>query len=423
MFKKIALDNGLRILTAPMRGTNTVTTLVMCGTGSDYETKEQNGISHFLEHMFFKGTASRPTPAQIREELDQMGSVSNAFTSHESTGYFIKAGAVWADASLEILADIYKHSLLAVEEIEREKQVVIEELHLDRDTPSAYVWRLWEKCLYGDQPAGWEIGGEEDTVRGFRREHLVEYFTHQYVAENTAVVVAGNIDEERSIARIRELFSGVRRATPRTKPPCRDLQSSPAFLSEERKTDQTHLIVGFRELDAFHPRRYAAELLASILGGSMSSRMFSRIREELGLAYAVYADSEHFSNRGYLVTYAGVTHENIEKAVSAILEEYRRIREELVPEGELRRTKDFLKGRMQMALETSNAVASFVGGEEMLTGAPMTPEEVFATLDAVRAEDLAAVAREVVRPERLNVVALGPRSDAEALEKIINGFS
>ena len=423
MFKKITLENGLRILTAPMQGTNTVAILILCGTGSDYETKRENGISHFLEHMFFKGTERRPTPGGLKEELDAMGGISNAFTSHETTGYYIKAGTPYLERGLDILADIYKHSLLEEPEIEKEKQVVVEEMHRNRDDPASDIWRHWERLIYGDQPAGWDVAGDEETVRQFRRDDLHAYFTHQYVAGNTAVVVTGNIDETGVLERVREHFADIRHSPPRTRPAVTGIQTTPQLHPESRKTDQTHVIVGFRGYDAFHPKRYAADLLATVLGGGWSSRMFRRIREELGLAYAVFTDSENFSNRGYLVTYAGVAHENAERATEEILGEYRRIRDAGVREDELARTKDFIKGRMLMALETSNAVASFVGGEEMLTGTPLTAEEVLAKLDAVGAEDIAAVARDRFKPETLNMVVLGPEPDSQKFEAILSRFS
>src|SRR3989344_2425488 len=190
MFRKTILENGLRILTAPMQGTNAATVLVLCGTGSDHESPEISGISHFLEHLFFKGTANRPTPDSIKHELDSMGSISNAFTSHEITGYHIKAAKTNIDQSLDLLADIYKNSSLAAEEIERERQVIIEEMHKDRDTPTLYIWWVWEHLLWGDQPAGRDVIGEEKVIRALRRDDFINYFNHQYVAGNTAVVVA-----------------------------------------------------------------------------------------------------------------------------------------------------------------------------------------------------------------------------------------
>lgn len=422
MFTKRTLASGLRILTAPMQGTNTLTVLVLCGTGSDYEMREQNGISHFLEHMFFKGTVSQPSAKLLREELDGMGAVSNAFTSHETTGYYIKAARTSADRALDILADVYRNSLLAEEEIEREKQVVIEELHLRRDTPTTHIWDLWERFLYGDQPAGWDTGGGEATIRGLDRGQLREYFNHQYVAANTAVIVSGSIDEEKTIARVTELFGGIRHFTPREKPALTESQGAPALFIEDRRTDQTHILVGFRGYDGLRRERHAADVLATILGGNWSSRMFSRIREQLGLAYDVGSDHSYYSNRGFLVTYAGIAHENTAQAIRAILEEYVRIRGERVPTDELARTRDFLKGRTLMSLEASNAVASFVGGEEMLTGKPLTPDEVFAIIDSITPEDIQAAAAELFRPERLNAVVLGPSPDAAKLQPILEAF-
>ncbi|MBI3630914.1 MAG: insulinase family protein [Candidatus Sungbacteria bacterium] len=420
MFKKTTLENGLRVITAPMQGTNTVTVLVLCGTGSDYEAREINGISHFLEHMFFKGTKNRPTPDQIKHELDGMGSISNAFTSHEITGYHIKAAKTYLDQSLDLLADIYKNSLLAEEEINRERQVVIEEMHKDRDTPTLFVWWVWERLLYDDQPAGWDVIGEEKTIRALPREDFVNYFTHQYVASNTAVVVAGNCDEEKTIARVGELFGDIRRDSPlRQKSPLREAQSAPGLDIEYKQTDQTHITLGFRGLDANHPRRYVAEVLAAVLGSSWSARMWDRIREKLGLAYTVYTAYESYSNRGYMVTYAGVDHANVEKTIRAALEEYARMISEPVSAAELKRVKDYMRGTTLIGLEQSNAVANFIGGEEMLTGHPLTVDEVFAKIESVTSADIAALAREIIRPERLNLAMIGPFGDRAPFEKLL----
>lgn len=423
MFTKQTLPNGLRVLTAPMQGTNTVTILVMCATGSDYETERERGLSHFLEHMFFKGTANRPTPAKLRQEIDWMGSVSNAFTGHETTGYFIKAASLYAIQSLDILADIYKNSLLPPGEIEREKQVVIEEMRHDHDDPMSHIWRMWERHLYGDEPAGRDIAGDEATIRALGRGDLTAYFGHQYVSKNTAVIIAGNIDEKKITDAITDRFSDIRDSVARSSPRLTERQERAEFSSEERAIEQTHLVVGFRGYDILHLKRFAADLLASILGGSWSSRMFDRVREKLGLAYTVYSDSENYSNRGYIVTYAGVAHENAGAAAGAILDEYRRIREEPVAEEELSRTKQFLKGRILMALETSNAVASFIGAEEILTGKPLTPDEVFARMEAVTSADIQAVAQELFRPDRLNAVLLGPRAGVPAAEAQVLKFA
>lgn len=421
MFKKTILENGLRVITAPMQGTNTVTVLVLCGTGSDHEAREISGISHFLEHMFFKGTEKRPTPDMIKHELDGMGSISNAFTSHEITGYHVKAAKTYLDQSLDLLADIYKNPLLQEEEIERERQVIIEEMHKDRDTPTLYIWWVWEHLLYGDQPAGRDVIGEEKTIRALKQSDFADYFSHQYVAANTAVIVAGNFDEAETIRTITALFSGIREAPPvRIKPRIVEAQQAPALHIEYKETDQTHIALGFRALAADHPRRYTAEVLAAILGGSWSARMWDRIREKLGLAYTVFTAHESYSNRGFLMTYAGVDHRNIASTIRAAMEEYRRIVTEPVPAAELKRVKDYIRGTTLIGLEQSNAVANFIGTEEMVTGKPMTPDEIFAIIDAVAVDDIRAVAAEIICPAGLNLAMIGPVKEKEPIEKILN---
>lgn len=423
MFKKTTLENGLRIITAPMQGTNTVTVLVLCGTGSDYESREINGISHFLEHMFFKGTVKRTTPEAIKHELDGMGSISNAFTSHELTGYHIKAAKTYLDQSLDLLADIYKNSLLPDEEIERERQVIIEEMHKDRDTPTLYIWWVWERLLYGDQPAGWDVIGEEKVLRALPQQAFKDYFIHQYVASNTAVVVAGNFDEVQTIETVKKLFSGIRAEPPvRVKSAVEEKQIAPALHIEFKETDQTHIALGFRGYNALDPKRYVAEVLATLLGGSWSARMWDRIREKLGLAYTVWSTHESYTNRGYLITYAGVDHPNVEKTIQAALEEYKKVREELIPEVELKRVKDYIRGTTLIGLEASNAVASFVGTEEMISGKPLTIEEIFAKIEAVTPKDIRELAKEIIRPERLNLAMIGPLKDKTPFEKLLQGF-
>ncbi|KKU52831.1 MAG: hypothetical protein A3A28_02605 [Candidatus Sungbacteria bacterium RIFCSPLOWO2_01_FULL_47_32] len=420
MFKKTVLPNGLRIITAPMQGTNTITVLVLCGTGSDYESNDIRGMSHFLEHMFFKGTTKRPKQEMITEELTSMGSLHNAFTGHEMTGYYIKAGKTYLEQSLEILSDMYQNSVFPAEEIEREKQVIIEEMHDDHDTPTTYIWWIWEELLYGDQPAGWHIMGKENIIRGFKRDDFVNYFYHQYVSSNTAIVVAGNFDEAKTTELIKSLFGNLRSELPiRMKPFVKEVQTAPISSIVVKKTDQTHITLGFRGLPANHPDRYAADILGFILGGGMSSRMFQRIREKMGLAYTVHTQHESSSNRGSLVTYAGVDHTNTERAISAMLEEYRRITADRVPDAELKRVKDYVKGTTLIFLEASNAVADFIANEEILTGKPLTIDEIFAKIESVTPKDIILIAQKLIRNDTLNLAILGPHEDKEKFEPLL----
>ncbi|MDO8560980.1 MAG: pitrilysin family protein [bacterium] len=420
MFKKEVLPSGLRILTAPMSGTNTVTVLIFVGTGSNFETKQNNGISHFLEHMFFKGTTLRPSKVQISTELDGMGAVYNAFTSSEYTGYFAKVGYQYFDRAFDIVTDIFLNSTLPDEEIERERGVIIEEMHMRHDDPQSRVAFLWEKLLYGDQPAGWETLGEEPVIRVLKRNDFMDYFHGQYVARNTAVIVAGNIkDEQAVVEKIKKTFSGLRDGEPRKQPKVVEAQVRPGIISEDKKTDQTNLIIGFRGFGKNDPRIWPASLLATVLGGGMSSRMFLEIREELGLAYNISTGFDDYSTYGYFATGAGVPNDKLDKAIPAILGEYKKVRDEVVPQSELNKARDFVKGTSLIGLESSSSLATFIGGEEILTGKPMTIEEVFAKLDAVTPESLQAAARDIIKEEGLNLALVGPKNDEKNLKKLL----
>lgn len=408
MFRKILLPNRLRVIMAPMKGTNTVTLLVMCSTGSDHEPRGKNGISHFLEHMFFKGTKKRPTPQRIMQEADTMGSITNAFTSHEYTGYFVKAGKTYLDQSLDLIADIYQNSLFPEREITREKQVVIEEMQNLRDTPSSQIWRFWEKLLYGDQPAGWEVGGDDTDIGNFTRKDLLRYFNSQYTSQNTIVALAGNFDEPRALARIERFFGGVRSGAPRPKAKFSEAEGKKKVFVQEKKTDQSHVILGYKSFPKLHPDRYTLDLLETIVGGSDSSRMFDVVREQNGLAYTIFTYSQAYSNRGYFATYAGVSHRNIEKAVRVMKKVYASVLKKPVAKKELDRAKDHFKGTTLIQLESSNAMASFLGEEEAEGGKPMTPDELFARIDAVSAEDIARVAGKILRPGGLRMAVIGP---------------
>ena len=403
-----------------MSGTNTVTVLIFVGTGSNHETKQNNGISHFLEHMFFKGTTKRPSKVQIAVELDGLGAVYNAFTSSEYTGYYAKVGYQYFDRAFDIVTDIFLNSTLPEEEIEREKGVIVEEMHMRHDDPPQHAAYLWEKLLYGDQPAGWETLGEEHIIRSLKRNDFIDYFHSQYVAKNTAVIVAGNIKDEAAVVdKIKETFCNLRDGEPRPQPKVFEEQSTPMLLHEERTTDQSHLLLGFRGFGKDDPRIWAASLLSVILGGGMSSRMFLKVREELGLAYHISTSFDDYSRYGFLATYAGVPLEKLDKALETILSEYSNIRDNRVPEEELKKARDYVKGTTLIGMESSSALATFIGGEEILTGKPIIIDEVFRKLDAVTPEDIQQVARDIIKGETLNLALLGPTYERGKLEKLL----
>ncbi|MBZ9572593.1 insulinase family protein [Patescibacteria group bacterium] len=419
MFKKTTLKNGLRIITVPMKNTKAVTCLVLVGTGSKYERKEINGISHFLEHMFLKGTKRRPTTLKIAETLDRIGGVYNAFTSKEFTGFWAKVGSSHLDLALDWVSDIFLNSKLESKEIRREKGVIIEEINMYLDTPMRYIEELFEKLLYGDQPAGWlTIGGKENILK-FQRKHFLDYLKNHYSSLNTLVCLAGNFDPEKAQEKIKGYFKKIKKTSPKPKIKVIEKQEKPQALPWFKKTDQTHLCLGVRGYTLSHPQKYAQEVLATILGGNMSSRLFILIRERKGLAYYVRTSSELYTDSGYLVTQAGIPHRNAREVINLILREYKNLRQNKIPQKELKKAKDYLKGNLTLSLELSDVQASFYASQELLTGKILTPKEKFAKIDEVTVSDVQKVAKEIFRPEKLNLALIGPHRDKGKFQQLL----
>jgi len=419
MFRKTTLKNGLRILTVPQKNTQAVTVLALVGTGSKYEKKEISGISHFLEHMFFKGTKKRPSSLAIAEPLDRIGGIYNAFTSQEATGYFAKVEASNFGLAMDWVSDIFLNSILPVKEIEKEKKVITEEINMIYDHPMSYIGVLWQKLLYGDQPAGWSIAGTKESVAKIDHGKLLEYREKQYCSENTIVAIAGNFKDKSVVNLVQKYFSKIKTEKPIEKPKVVEKQKSPQCLLEEKKTDQTHLHLGVRGFNLFHPRRYVQEVLGAILGGMMSSRLFTEIRERLGLAYYVSTETEEDPDTGFLVTQAGVDNQKVEKAILAILKEYKKMTQKEISQSELKKAKDNIKGRMALLLEPSDAQAFFYAGQELLERKILVPKEIFDKINRVSRADILMTAREIFRPERLNMALIGPFKDKEKFQKLL----
>lgn len=411
MYKKTTLKNGLRIITIPMKNTKTVTVLVVVGAGSKYERKETKGLSHFLEHMFFKGTQKRPTTLKVAETLDKIGGAYNAFTGKEFTGFWAKVEKSHLDLALDWVSDIFLNSKLEAREIKREKGVIIEEINMYLDMPMKYIEDLFEKLLYGDQPAGWMLAGEKENILKLQRKHFIEYLKNHYSALNTIVCLAGNFNQREINEKIKKYFKKITKAPPQPKLKVIEIQVQPRILIHFKKTDQTHLCLGARGYNLSQPQMYVQELIAVILGGSMSSRLWISIRERKGLAYYVRTSSELYTDSGYLVTQAGIPHKNVNQVISLILREYKNIRQNKVPKVELKKAKDYLKGNLTLSLELSDAQASFYTGQELLTGKILTPKEKFARIDKVTVNDIQKAAKEIFQPEKLNLALIGPHKD------------
>lgn len=419
MFPKNILKNGLRIIAIPMKNTQAVTVLVLVGTGSKYEKKELNGISHFLEHMYFKGTKKRPSTLAIAETLDEVGGIYNAFTGDEYTGYFAKVDSIHFETALDWVSDIFLNSLIPEEEVKKEKGVIIEEINMYQDHPMSYVQVLWSKLLYGDQPAGWPIAGEKESVAKIERMDLVNYMKGQYVAENTIVCVAGNIKRKLTIEKIKKYFSKIETTQSKNKVAVIEKQSKPGLLINHRQTDQTHLCLGVRGYNIFHSQKYVLELLGIILGGMMSSRLFEEIRTKLGIAYYIHTAVSADTDCGYLVTQAGIDNKNIEKAISTIIGEYKKISEIKVPIKELKKAKDCIKGKTILELESSDAQTSFYGLQELLENKILTTEEIFRKIDKVSQNDILKVAKDIFQPKKLNLALIGPFEEKETFKKLL----
>ena len=410
MPKKITLPNGLRIIIVPMKNTRAVTVLTLVGAGSKYETKEINGIAHFLEHMLFKGTKKR-SKLEVVETLDKIGGVYNAFTEKEYAGYFAKVDKTHFDLALDWVSDIFLNSKIPQKEIEAERRVIIEEINMYLDTPMTYLPDIWEKLLYGNQPARRLILGTKESLYSLTRKRFLDYQAKHYTAENTIVCIAGNIDPESAIVKVKKCFRNINQALPLEKAKVVEKQTQPQSLIHFRKTDQTHFCLGVRGYDLFHPQRYAQLILATILGGNMSSRLWLAIREKRGLAYYVHTASETHSDSGYLATSVGVDNRKIKEVIALILKEYKALKNKKVDKAELQKAKDYLKGTLSLSLESSDAQTLFYGMQELMSNKILTPEEKCARIDQVSINDIIEVAKDIFKTEKLNLALIGPIKD------------
>jgi predicted Zn-dependent peptidase len=417
--KKIILPNGLRILLVPQASSLAASVLILVEAGSEYETKSINGVSHFLEHMMFKGTTNRPRPGMIAEELAALGAQSNAFTGQEYTGYWAKSEARKLPKILEIVSDLYLNPLFDPQEIEKERGVIIEEINMYEDNPARRVHEIFNSLLYGDQPAGWDISGEKEIIRKLAKKDFGRYREERYVASGTLVVIAGKFDEKKALKQIKQYFSALPRRHADKKSKTKERQARPEISAKFKESGQSHLVLGFRAFDLFDKRRYAIQVLADVLGGGMSSRLWKRVREELGAAYYIDAGADLSLDHGSFSVSAGVDHGKIDVVIKAILEECHRIRDELVPDAELQRTKDHMIGGLILGLETSDSLASFYGSQEILTKKLLPPEKIIDTIKAVSAAEIRAVARAIFLNKSLNLAVIGPYQNDAMFKQIL----
>jgi len=418
-YKKHTLKNGLRVIIAPMKETQTATVVVMVGVGSRYEKENEAGLSHFIEHMFFKGTKKRPTALDISEELDSIGGEFNAFTSKDVTLYYAKADSKHVETALDVISDMYLNSKIEPQEIEKEKGTIIQEINMREDNPMGYVGDVFEKLLYRNNYLGRDVIGYKKAITSFKQKNFLNYMKQFYVANDTVVCIAGKFNEKEALSKIKKYFSGMKKGK---KPPMEKVsekQKNPEAKIKFKKTDQTHFILGSRAYPENHKDRFVLALLSIILGGNMSSRLFIEVREKRGLAYSVHTMVEAYKECGYLATQAGVDHKNLKLAAETILREYKKIATEKVSEKELQKAKDYIKGKSVMGLESSDEVAMFFIGQEIKKKKIMTIQKIFKHIDKVTPSDILRVAKDIFQPNKLNLAVIGPHKSKKELEALL----
>ncbi len=418
---RFVLDNALRVITIPMPSFESATALVMVGAGSRYETRKNNGISHFLEHMAFKGTEKRPSAMDISSLIDGIGGEFNAFTGKEYTGYYVKAAKSNVETTVDVLSDMLQRSKLDPTEIEKEKGVIVEEINLYEDMPMRKIGDIYERLLYGDTPMGWDIAGEKDIIRSITREDFLSYMGQFYSPHNMTVVIAGGIEPEAMREMAEKYFGEMKKFETKKAQSVKEAQEKPAVLIKEKKTEQIHVALGVRGASVQSPDKYELEVLASILGGGMSSRLFSEVREKRGLAYYVRSSSDEYKDTGSLVSTAGIDPKRVKEAVEVMMAEYQKVKEGKlgVTKKELTKAKEYIKGHLVLELEDSRAVSTFYAHQELIEDELLNPDEVLKRVDAVTIEQVEAVGKKYFVNQGLNLALIGNFDDRQALESLL----
>ena len=416
MFQQSRLSNGLRIITSAMPHTRSVTLGFLVGGGSRYESDEEAGAFHFIEHLCFKGTPSRPTPRMVSETIDGVGGLMNATTAREVTTYWCKVARPHFDIAADLLVDMVRNPLFDPVELEKERGVILEELAMTRDHPDSRAGLLIDQTMWPDQPLGRDVGGTEKSVSGLSRDAMMRFVTHQYVPSNAVITVAGNIDHEEVTGLFEQSMGDWAPGTPLDWYPVVNGQTAPRINVEYRKSEQAHICFGFHGLPAEHPQRYASDLLSAVLGEGMSSRLFLELREERGLAYEAHSSNTHYRDAGALEVYAAVDPKNAGVALETILEELEKLKDG-IPEAELHKARELSKGRLMMRMEDTRSVALWLGSQRLMRSKTLTVDEVVEQLDAITPDDLHRVARETIVPDQLNLAVVGPFKSAARFER------
>lgn len=416
------LKNGMQLVLAPQEGAQSMTLLVLSKVGSRYETPALNGAAHFVEHLMFKGTEKRPATIDISKELDRYGAEFNAYTGKDITGYYIKMDAAHTETAIDMLHDMLFHSKFDKTEIERERTVILEEINMYEDNPRDHIADMLEEAMFHGSSLSRNIAGTRKTVKGMSRDALKDFHDQYYIPERMTVILAGKINPD--VTKLfQKTFGSVKSPKKRNDQPfaCfkKPRKLTKPVIYQEKQTEQVQLSFGFFGLPYGHPDRHVAGLLALILGGSMSSRLFIEIRERRGLCYAIRAMHESLEDSGILTISAGLDKTRLTQAVKAIYEELNKIRQEPVSKDELQRAKDHMRGSLALAFEDTAMRAKWYGWEWVYEQMLDTPKDRLAKIDKITAKDIQRVARTILNPRLMVSAAIGPLGSVNAFKKII----
>jgi predicted Zn-dependent peptidase len=421
MYKKTTFPSGLRLITVPMKSTKTVTVFVLFAVGSRYETKEINGGSHFIEHLMFKGTKKRPAALTISKALDSVGAEFNAMTAKDWTGYYVKVNSKHVTLAMDILSDILQHSLFDKKEMDKERGVIVEEINMYQDNPLMHIEDLIEEVVFKGSTLGWDITGPREVIKSVPRDALVSFMKHHYIPTNTVIGVAGNVTPAKATQLTRKYFP-VAKAKAQKRDgyaPFTYAQQEPRLVVQHKATEQVQLAIGFPGYSYGDPRMYALQLLTIILGGNMSARLFTEVREQRGLAYSVRAYTNVYEDTGMTLIQAGLDKAPLEEAFTVIMRELKKVRDKGVTPAELKKAKEFLRGKVTLRLEDTSNIADWYAKQELLQHETLTPDEKLRLFDRVTVAQISQVAQEVFQYEMCSVAVIGPYKDVKFLKPLI----
>jgi predicted Zn-dependent peptidase len=419
VYQKTVLPNGLRILTSNMPHVRSVSVNVFIGAGSRYESGEKSGISHFVEHLLFKGTQQRPTSNTIAETIEGIGGVLNGGTDKELTVYWIKAMNSHLELALDVLADMVLNSKFDPVEAEKERQVIIEEINMSMDSPQQRVNLLIDEIVWPDQPLGRDVAGSKETVLACTHQMLIDYWKCQYGPSNTVVSVAGDVHHDEVVTIANRLFGDWTDGNPTTWFPAQNNQDIPRIIADHRDTEQSHICLALRGPSSEHPDRFIFDIINVILGEGMSCRLFREIRENKGLAYDIHSYVSHFFDSGALTVYAGVGPNNVEATIGAVLNELSQLKHTTIPELELSKAKEMVKGRLVLRMEDSRSVSGWIASQELLIQKIRSVEEVVSIVEAITTDDLVRVANDLFHSKGLSLAIAGPNINESRLNDLL----